>query len=509
MNKLCVWLMCLAGALLTGCEDQPEPIPSPPSGLVANVVSKTQIDLTWADNSTNEIGFKIERKVGAGEFTVFGTTGKDIHFYSDQGLVENTTYTYRVFAVSAAHDTGEYSNEASATTRFTPVLTTSIVSAITPFAATGGGNITDDGGFTITARGIVWSKSENPTITLPTKTSDGSGAGSFTANLNDLNWETEYHVRAYATYEAGTAYGEDVIFTTTPIDITTTTVIEITHNSAISGGVIGGNGGSSIIARGVVWDTRPNPTVTLNTKTQDGTGTGNFTSEINNLTPNTTYYARAYASNSATTTYGSELSFITDNVVTDIEGNVYTIVQIGSQLWMAENLKTTKYNDGANIPEITDNTIWSGLTSDGFSWYNNDRITYGETYGALYNWYVVGTEKLCPTGWHVPSLIEWDQLADFLGGLDVAGYKLKETGTAHWKSPNSDATNEVGFTAIPSGIRQPTGAFWSVGQSTNWWTSTMIDGTFSWNKWVFSDDPKLNPLGNRRTYGFSIRCISD
>jgi uncharacterized protein (TIGR02145 family) len=137
--------------------------------------------------------------------------------------------------------------------------------------------------------------------------------------------------------------------------------------------------------------------------------------------------------------------------VTDIDGNAYNIVTIGGQAWMKENLKVTKYKDGTTIPLVTATGAWVALTTPGYSFYNNS-VT-GGVYGALYNWYTVNTGKLCPTGWHVPSTTEWTTLETFLGGASVAGGKLKETGTSKWFSPNTGATNETGFTALPGGAR--------------------------------------------------------
>jgi uncharacterized protein (TIGR02145 family) len=137
-------------------------------------------------------------------------------------------------------------------------------------------------------------------------------------------------------------------------------------------------------------------------------------------------------------------------VVTDIDGNVYNTVTIGDQVWMAENLKTTKLNDGTSISNAIDNIAWASLSTPGYCWFINNRATY-EIYGALYNWYAVYTDKLCPTGWHVPSNSEWTTLTDHLGGAEVAGGKLKESGSSHWASPNTGATNVTGFTALPGG----------------------------------------------------------
>lgn len=137
--------------------------------------------------------------------------------------------------------------------------------------------------------------------------------------------------------------------------------------------------------------------------------------------------------------------------VLDTDGNIYHTVVIGNQVWIVENLKTTRYNDGTSIPLVTGNTEWINLTTPGYCWYDND-ITNKETYGALYNWYAVQTNKICPAGWHVPSDSEWTALTDFLGGESTAGGKLKEAGTMHWDSPNTGATDESGLTLLPGGF---------------------------------------------------------
>ena len=149
--------------------------------------------------------------------------------------------------------------------------------------------------------------------------------------------------------------------------------------------------------------------------------------------------------------------------ITDIDGNVYDTVVIGSQEWTVQNLKTTKLNDGTAIPEVTDNSAWAALTTPGRCAYNNDpanRTIYGE----LYNWYAVGIGNLAPAGWRVPTDADWTTLTTYLGGLTVAGGKLKESGTTHWHSPNTSGTNEVGFSALPGGCRlNNDGTFFAIG----------------------------------------------
>jgi uncharacterized protein (TIGR02145 family) len=193
----------------------------------------------------------------------------------------------------------------------------------------------------------------------------------------------------------------------------------------------------------------------------------------------------------------------------DFEGNEYKTVTLGTQEWMAENLKTTKYNDGTPIQMVTDNEAWVKLTTPAFSWYNNDSTENKNTYGALYNWYTVNTNKLCPAGWHVPADGEWMTLTTFLEGFRIAGGKLKEKGTGHWKSPNTSATNETGFNALPGGYRSIEGVFNYIRISGYWWSSTEYNESsiFFWNMvYKFSNIYKSR---SEKYCGFSVRCLKD
>jgi len=232
--------------------------------------------------------------------------------------------------------------------------------------------------------------------------------------------------------------------------LTTSVVSNVTTTTAVCGGNITSDMGLDVTVRGVCWSTSQSPTVD-DDKTNDGTGTGNFISNITGLNPNTIYYARAYATNSAGTGYGDAVSFTTGLTVTDIDGNLYNTVVIGTQTWMVENLKVTKFNDGTDIPNVTDETTWNNLNTPAFCWYEND-VTYKNPYGALYNWYSVNNSKLCPTGWHVATKAEWDALISYLGGVYQAYVKLKEAGSSHWLGTNT-GTNSYGFTALPGGYR--------------------------------------------------------
>jgi len=196
----------------------------------------------------------------------------------------------------------------------------------------------------------------------------------------------------------------------------------------------------------------------------------------------------------------------------DQDNNVYSTVTINTQTWMASNLKTTKYNDGTAITNVTDNTAWSkSSTGAAYCWYNND-INNKPIYGALYNWYAVNTAKLCPVGWHVPTDSEWTTLTDYLEGLSVAGGKLKETGYTHWTTPNTGATNETGFTALPGGYRGVFGAFSFIGSYGYWWSSTdytEFNTGDVWYRHMNYNNSNATRGYYDKAYGFSVRCLKN
>jgi len=197
--------------------------------------------------------------------------------------------------------------------------------------------------------------------------------------------------------------------------------------------------------------------------------------------------------------------------VTDIDGNVYHTVTIGTQVWLAENLKTTKFNDGSSIPLLTKNAARTDLTTPEYWWYNNDSATYDNPYGKLYNWYAVNDGRdLCPTGWHVPTDAEWTTLTDYLGGLTVAGGKLKETGFIHWSNGNVGATNESGFTALPGGDRDINGSFNRIGLNGRWWSSSMYGSTGkAWYREMGGNHAGVIQANSSPDDGYSVRCIGD
>jgi len=195
--------------------------------------------------------------------------------------------------------------------------------------------------------------------------------------------------------------------------------------------------------------------------------------------------------------------------VTDIDGNVYAGITIGSQVWMATELKTTKFRDGSAIPAVTDNVAWGNLTTPGMCDYGNTAAN-AATYGKLYNWYAVADPRgLCPEGWHVPAQVEWISMLDAIGGIYEAGGKMKEVGTTHWSSPNSYATNESGFTSLGGGYRNYQGVFKDLSYNVGYWSSTPSNSGYAMyiGLWFMNKDVDNYALDKKS--GINVRCIQD
>ena len=307
----------------------------------------------------------------------------------------------------------------------------------------------------------------------------------------------------------------------TAVSLNTTAAGNITNNSAISGGSIINDGGQTITQRGVCWSTSPNPTIALSTKTSDGSGSGTFSSSLTGLSASTTYYVRAYATSTSGTWYGDEKSFTTLAPVTtvnDIDGNVYNTVTIGTQIWMKENLKVSKYRNGNSIPTGMTDAVWTSTSTGAYAVYNNDPA-FNSAYGKLYNWYAVTDSRgLCPVGWHVPTDQEWFTLESFLDptinnpqvegwrGTDGGG-KMKSASTL-WSSPNSGVSNSSGFSALPGGFRDIS-MYNNLNITGVWWTSTVKLDNDCWYRGLRFDYSQVDRKYYSKNGGFSIRCIKD
>ena len=294
------------------------------------------------------------------------------------------------------------------------------------------------------------------------------------------------------------------------ITVTTANASVITQTAAVTGGNVHARSSGKILAKGVCWSTGGEPTI-LDNKTINGKDTGSFVSILTGLRPRTEYYIRSYVIKESDTVYGNVIKFTTQDYgsVTDIEGNEYKTITIGTQTWMMKNLRTTKYKDGTAIRLIKDSASWASLTTPAYCWYKNDEAAFKSTYGALYNWYTVTTGKLCPAGWHAPSDDEWNILTSNLGGELIAGGKLKERGTSYWVEPNTGATNESGFSALPGGFRYHDGVFFDLGFGGYWWSSKQYSTGDAFFRFLYYMDSTAFRFNNRKKNGFSVRCLQD
>jgi uncharacterized protein (TIGR02145 family) len=409
----------------TGSTTTTAVVPFPPINLIGNNPASAVVNISWTDNSTNETGFKIERKTDSGNYSVIGNTNADITTWTDKELVNSTSYTYRVYAYNAVGSSLTYTNEFTIIPFGVPTLTTFPITFLNIYSASSGGAIQNNGGGIISSKGVIWSTNPSPTISLLTKTNHGSGDLEFESKLTLLSSNTKYYLRAYAQSNKGVGYGNEISFTT---------------NSLYTNG----------------------------------------------------------------------------NGVTDNCGITYPTIIIGEKEWMQKNLDVCKYRNGDPIPQVTDPTQWGKLTTGAWCYYENNTAN-GTIYGKLYNWYAVNDPRgLAPQGWKVPSRDNWQLLIDFLGGSSSAGFKMKETGTTHWNTPNTGATNESGFTGIPAGIMSSSSSqnaqFKGKGNRTVWWSSTESNDVLAYylNLDNSSSDSYLsNSDENWKSSGFSVRCIKN
>ncbi len=281
------------------------------------------------------------------------------------------------------------------------------------------------------------------------------------------------------------------------------------------------DGGETPVNFGILWSKNHEPDHDDNKIEADAEELG-FSYQMINLEPATTYYVRAYAKNSKGIGYGEVLSFTTLEELFDIEGNVYHTVIIGSQEWMSENLKTTTYNDGTPIPNITDNQQWMDHTDGAYTWYNNDKEFSKNTYGALYNWYAGKTEKLCPVGWRVSSDEDWFILTHYVGpheGLKLRSTRKEPDDHPRWGAENTVATDEFGFSALPGGLRgwfyipdyyqDDLEVFEGLTWSGHWWTSTEFDDTKAISRDISDRYVNRSSTFFDKRCGKSIRCVKE
>ncbi len=533
ISLLCIITIILFTTLFNSCEKESEKVMKVKIDSVYDIsetsakVTSTILDLgagieehghCWSKNPVLEYGDDDVEIKEEGKVTRVGAYNSNI-----SGLEPETKYYIRAYIKNGneiKHSERGPSFTTSSTPISLPVVTTDPAQNISVNEATVTGNIEDlgTGATSVSEHGHCWST----TNTLPTvndyKTLLGAktSTGVFMSTLESLSSGTTYYVRAYATNPAGTAYSNHISFTT-PEDITVPTVTtapvtEITHNSAVSGGNVISDGGAAVTARGVCWNTSPNPTL-INSSTTDDTGTGDYTSNLTNLTSNTTYYVRAYATNSVGTAYGGQKSFTTagewnpgDDWVDKRDGQVYSTVQIGSQVWMAENLNVGTQITGINYPEA--NTIIE-------KYCYNDNSSNCDVYGGLYTWdemmnyeYLESTQGICPDGWHLPSDLEWKEMESFLGvdaaELDIIG--LRGTDEAY----SLLVGGSTGFDALMAGYREYSlDAFYYADVYAYFWTTTEIDLYSPYYRLLHWNSGKIGRGWDYTYQATSVRCIKN
>jgi uncharacterized protein (TIGR02145 family) len=411
MKNIYIIILLLA---LNGCKKSDdgtvEVVPLAPTELKGTIVSKDQVDLSWKDNSTNETGYKIERKTDSGNFTEIGSTATDVTTFSDKTVSLNTNYTYRVYSFNKVGKSIQYSNEVSIKTINVPTLTTTAITDISVNSAKSGGSISSDGSSSISAKGVVWGTAINPTIALSTKTSDGTGTGAFSSSITGLAANTKYYVRAYATNTAGTSYGDELSFTTKA---------PFTFNTVVG-------------ANGKIWMDRNLGATRVATSSTDAESYGDLYQ----------WGRGADGHQIRTSATTSTLSS------TDVPGNAQFI------------LATTApydWRSGQNA------NLWQGLN---------------------------GTNNPCPSGYRLPTEAEWD--AERLS----------------WSSNNNSAGAFASPLKLPmaGGRKASDGSLYNVGSSGNYWRST-VSTTSSFTLIFGSSYAGIN--ATNRASGLSVRCIKD
>jgi uncharacterized protein (TIGR02145 family) len=514
-------------------------VPAVPSLTTREILNITNTTATGGGSITNDGGRTVSVKgicwstspnpTTSNSKTTDGTgTATFASFMT--GLSASVTYYVRAYATNST-GTG-YGNQqtftASSTSNTLPVVTSTSVTGLTTVQATFNAEVNSQGGGTVTERGAVWNTNGNPTVNS-NRVPSGAGTGVYTASIIGLSGGSNYYVRAYAINNFGISYGVEKFFTTlTALPSLTTNNVITQITTANSGGNITDDGGSTITARGIVWNNIGNPTLSDN-KTIDGLGIGTFNSNMTSLIPSTRYYVRAYAATRIGTGFGNQQTFITNNsnfvtsTINDIDGNIYKTVQIGLQTWMSENLKTSRYRNGGSVTYVVGDSDWVALTIGAWSYFDHNEA-YNTLYGKLYNWYTTQGDTLCPSGWHIPSDEEWTILTNFLGGESMAGGKLKEVGNTNWLTPNTNATNESGFTALGAGNRTKEGDFlvqFPILYYTGYWSSTessyssstqgILPYSQAYSISLYSDSGRSFKQNNgmKKTVGLSIRCIKN
>jgi len=448
--------------------------------------------LSWNFSGDKYDGFIIDRKIGSDSWQIaYDTVACEIHSYTDTSAVPNELHTYRIYSYADNNKSEFVTGNITLTFQAPPNLTATII---------------DD-------QSIKLNWADNCSFESGYRIDRDDGSGFI--NISELNTDVTTYIDEGLTYcqsytyrvKAYTSQNEsDYSNVSNSIKIIilapTNLIVEVLDENSVH----------------LTWT--DNCTFETGFKVERKEESGKY-SEIADMDANTMnytdqgltfgknyyYQVKAHTENNESD-YSNNILVNTATVV-DIDGNIYKVAKIGSQYWMTENLKVTHYRNGDAIPKVTNNTEWENSTTGAYCHYDNDDSN-ADTYGSLYNWYVVNDGRnIAPTGWHVPSDEEWQTLVDYLGGSEVAGGKMKESGTAHWYSPNTGATNESGFSALPGGSRNSNGTYGSMGIRAGIWSSTEAGGNIAYQRAMYYAHAAISHIGDSKRDGKSIRCVRD
>ena len=400
-----------------------------------------------------------------------------------------------------------------------PVVTTASVSDVTGTTATSGGEISSDGNTTILSRGVCWSKETNPTL-ADNKTVDGTGSGNFSSDLTGLDGASRYYVRAYASNSTGIAYGMEIEFSTigrppsaTGLPATNIGATSVTLNASVT---------TNFLQTKVIFEygttTNYGDSLTVTQSQVKGETAAVVNADIKGLVSATIYHFRVKAVNSLGSTYSDDMTFITK--LTDVDGNIYNTITIGSQMWMKENLKTTRYRNGDLIGTTAQSTM--DLTTETTPKYQWLHIIVD--YGRLYTYYAItDSRNVCPAGWHIPTDGEWTTLTDYLSnnGYGYGGnpnYIAKSLAATSGYTPdpapgnvgNDQASNNSsGFSGYPGGGRYSTGIMNFVTYHGIWWSSTESSVALAYFRCIGYIPEAVYRGVFSESYGLSVRCLKN
>lgn len=542
-NERSLWLPIELPQIITQTATATGPFSAVGGGEVVSDGGATVTDRGLCRNTTGMPGLAHDTlRAGTG----MGTFGIVMN-----NLSPGISYYVRAYATNSVGTT--YGSEQSFVTPPTLAgVATAPATSVQANQAVLGGQVLTDGGSAVTARGVCWSRNTAPTLGALSQ-AIGQGTGTFSATITGLDSVTMYYVRAFATNSVGTSYGTEISLTTLArvAVLTTTPVSQITQSTAISGGEISTDGGAAVSQRGICWSGTPNPTISGN-RTQNGTGTGVFSSNLTGLNASTLYYVRAYATNPIGTAYGQQLQFTTPapfvcgtSQAMDLDGKSYTTLslnltisgQLRAVCWFKQNLRVTRYRNGDPIPTGLDTASWRRATSGAMA-SPNDSAVYDSLYGKIYNWYAVADPRgVCPAGWHVATDNEYLALTSLcqnsgypntFSNRNGSGNALKScrqintpfsatcNTSVHprWVAHNNTnphyGKDVFGFGGLPAGTRVgDDGTFQAFGGNLLLLTPQLSATDLPYGYFLRFDGGDFRRATGLKPWGGSVRCVRD